>query len=349
MNHVKSLLKKYIPDLYYDLGTALFLAKGFAKHYLPVLLRNGATEAPHQIRIESSSICNLRCQHCPTGTWSNQQHNFRGLMDPELFDSLVGQLRQIPQIQGACLYLGGEALVNKQLPDMLARLKRETHVKRTWLSTNGMLLTEEMGRRLLEAGIDKLAVSIDGRSPEDNDALRLGARYETVRDNALRFKAMAEGRPVQVRIDNCVVAYAGEFADYVLPPVPEFIRRDFPGFVHNALYAKRWPLIETDKSSYAEMRFARWRGYKAMCLEPFKEICVRANGDVVPCCQDLTSHHVLGNAKEQSLMEIWNGAPYRNLRKSLATAGLLGELPRMCRECVIHTKQILVAPRPLGG
>lgn len=346
---VKAFLKRSFPDLYAGLGEARLQSRSFLQHYLPVLLRGGRANPFEQIRIEASSICNLRCQHCPTGTWSNQQRNFRGLLDPGLFENLIGQLKEMPQVQGACMYFGGEALINKKLPEMLLRLKQETNIKHTWLSTNGMLLDEEMALRLVASGVDKMAISIDGRSPEDNDRLRLGASYVKVRENALRFKKLAEGLPIQVRIDNSFVAHEGEFVDYCFPEVPGFIREDFPGFVHNSIYAKRWPLIDEELSSYAALRFARWRGYKTVCMEPFKEICVRANGDVVPCCYDITSHLVLGNAKEQSLLEIWNGKPYRKLRQSIASNGIIGGLPRLCRECVIQTQQILTVPANGGG
>ena len=36
-------------------------------------------------------------------------------------------------------------------------------------------------------------------------------------------------------------------------------------------------------------------------------ITIRSNGDVVPCCYDLTSKLVMGNIRENSLAQIWNG------------------------------------------
>jgi radical SAM protein with 4Fe4S-binding SPASM domain len=40
------------------------------------------------------------------------------------------------------------------------------------------------------------------------------------------------------------------------------------------------------------------------------------NGDVVPCCYDFDGRMVLGNLRQQSIAEIWNGAAYGKLRRA---------------------------------
>jgi radical SAM protein with 4Fe4S-binding SPASM domain len=55
------------------------------------------------------------------------------------------------------------------------------------------------------------------------------------------------------------------------------------------------------------------------------------NGDVVLCCDDWNHSTVLGNLKEQTIEEIWNGEKLRNIRK----AHINGEFykVRLCSEC----------------
>src|SRR6185295_10842697 len=55
------------------------------------------------------------------------------------------------------------------------------------------------------------------------------------------------------------------------------------------------------------------------------------NGDLITCCMDWRRARVLGNAREDSLYNLWNGTRYQTLR-DLSDAGRLNELP-LCREC----------------
>jgi cyclic pyranopterin phosphate synthase len=49
------------------------------------------------------------------------------------------------------------------------------------------------------------------------------------------------------------------------------------------------------------------------CPRPFLEMSFQHNGDVLPCC--LLDDYVLGNIKDKSIAELWNGEKIQNLRK----------------------------------
>jgi hypothetical protein len=51
------------------------------------------------------------------------------------------------------------------------------------------------------------------------------------------------------------------------------------------------------------------------CPSLFHYIGVLWNGDMVPCCHDVAGHRVMGNARTQSLKEVWNSSAYRDLRR----------------------------------
>jgi radical SAM protein with 4Fe4S-binding SPASM domain len=48
---------------------------------------------------------------------------------------------------------------------------------------------------------------------------------------------------------------------------------------------------------------------KQVCPFIFYMLGIKANGDVLPCCIDWKATMKLGNVKEQSIKEIWEGAP----------------------------------------
>lgn len=72
------------------------------------------------------------------------------------------------------------------------------------------------------------------------------------------------------------------------------------------------------------------------CHIPWQEMNVDADGNVTPCCNWKSHNNVdnpyCGNAKEQTLAEIWNGPVYRNLRKHMAA----GDLEKAgCAKCIL--------------
>jgi len=68
-------------------------------------------------------------------------------------------------------------------------------------------------------------------------------------------------------------------------------------------------------------------------------ITVRWNGDVVPCCYDLTSKLIMGNVKNSMLIDIWNNNKYNVLRSSIANRNHIS----ICKKCsVVNNKRYLI-------
>ena len=71
----------------------------------------------------------------------------------------------------------------------------------------------------------------------------------------------------------------------------------------------RW-LYENDKDLKSKSHYS-----KQYCEYPWLSLSIMADGNVVPCTQISNHEIVLGNVKENTLEEIWNGKKYQELRK----------------------------------
>jgi radical SAM protein with 4Fe4S-binding SPASM domain len=73
---------------------------------------------------------------------------------------------------------------------------------------------------------------------------------------------------------------------------------------------------------------------KTMCLFPWTHMYVHTTGDVFPCCiaEPLNKNLSLGNVKTQTIDEIWNGEPYKKLRKDMVE----GRQDPHCNQCYIR-------------
>ncbi len=70
---------------------------------------------------------------------------------------------------------------------------------------------------------------------------------------------------------------------------------------------------------------------KKRCFRASTNCVIDFKGNVLLCCDDFTSHYILGNIHKESLEMIWNSKQAREIRKKLRKGIFENE---MCRNCV---------------
>jgi radical SAM protein with 4Fe4S-binding SPASM domain len=66
------------------------------------------------------------------------------------------------------------------------------------------------------------------------------------------------------------------------------------------------------------------------CPTLWSGLTILADGRLVPCCLDPRAEMVLGHV-DDGIFNVWNGEPYRNLRKQIATDKKKIKLCAMCQ------------------
>ena len=119
---------------------------------------------PVCLYLETTNRCNLLCTTCPR---TYEQLEPEADMSWELFTSLI---EQYPRIARVVLHGIGEPMLVKDIAERVAYLKaRGIYVL---FNTNGTLLTEANGRKLIEAGLDELRVSLDAAEADVYEMVR---------------------------------------------------------------------------------------------------------------------------------------------------------------------------------
>lgn len=108
--------------------------------------------------IETSSLCNLKCEYCP----ARLQHKHRevGLMEWEVFEAAIDWVKYLCK-QGTQKELNlfgiGEPLLNKDIIKMVEYARNKLPFRqRLHLNTNGILLTDKLAISLKRAGISSI-------------------------------------------------------------------------------------------------------------------------------------------------------------------------------------------------
>jgi MoaA/NifB/PqqE/SkfB family radical SAM enzyme len=123
------------------------------------LLAKGALDTDHPIMAHIIPIrrCNLSCTYC------NEYDDFS---KPVPLDVILRRLEQLGNLKTGVITLsGGEPLLHPELDEIIRGIRR--HATLAGMITNGYLLTAERVRRLNNAGLDYLQISIDNVMPDD--------------------------------------------------------------------------------------------------------------------------------------------------------------------------------------
>ncbi len=116
-----------------------------------------ATDALRKVHVETTSHCNLDCPMCVRHGWEEPL----GHMPPARFERLLQGLPADDAGRITLAFSGfGEPLVNPDSIAMMWRTSAQGH--RVELITNGLLVDESVARTLVDVGVAKVTVSVDG-------------------------------------------------------------------------------------------------------------------------------------------------------------------------------------------
>ena len=116
---------------------------------------------PYEVRIETINACNSTCAFCPMNIYSEETKNRTTVrMDEDLFEKIIKELHNEKFDGDLKFYTENEPLLDRRLTDFVREAKNNIpDVKRIQIDTNGLLLTEELGINLIEAGISHLHIN----------------------------------------------------------------------------------------------------------------------------------------------------------------------------------------------
>jgi MoaA/NifB/PqqE/SkfB family radical SAM enzyme len=141
-----------------------------------LLLRRSADHLT-KVYVEVTTACNLSCRTCVRNAWDEPV----GTMPLELFERLLEHLRAFPRPLTVFFGGYGEPLTHHHLIRMLHMAKAGG--ARVELITNGTLMDESFCRALIDAGVDRVWVSIDGLTPTSYANIRHGGQLGSVQEN----------------------------------------------------------------------------------------------------------------------------------------------------------------------
>lgn len=230
----------------------------------------------------------------------------------------------------------GEPLLDREIYEKIAFV-RERGI-RVSFNTNASLLDGTSVRRLVEAGLDEIFISVDAWSKESFARIRPPLDYDRVRANIeelLGVKAALGSRNPKVSITYVIQdgneAEVGSFVSHWSGRCDQLI----------VAYAQDWAgQVKVPSSNSPHIQNGRCLDFNP-CDYLWTSLSVQHDGSVALCCEDFEGRIALGNVRRQSLEEIWRGSLLQKYRQA-HLAGRRGSMP-LCRGCHRHINWINVS------
>ena len=153
-----------------------------------VIEKKSLKERPWRLfQVESAIACNLKCVMCPWREIAKKVEN-RGIMTPEVWQAIRPYL---DRVQSVDFTGGGEPLLQPHLAEWIADATGAGC--ETGFLSNGLLLTEDRLKKILDAGINWMCISMDGADADMYNKIRIGSNFDRVCENVANIARLRTG------------------------------------------------------------------------------------------------------------------------------------------------------------
>lgn len=319
---------------------------------------------PKSIFIETTNICNLKCTFCP----SQLSTRPRGIMEFDLFKKIIDELKE-EKVKHINLWMQGEPFLNPNILRYVDYAEKAGLW--TGLITNGTLITrmKEIYIKLLRDfkhiviyisyyGTDKNIFGLTHAKEIDFQAYTEGIRWLIGEQIKSKKQTKIELRLIINRYNEIfegltTIKTIKTIAEDWNPYLDALKEKNGPGLRTASIDAKKAIKTINDKNFYdveilpnislhfyMAMDWAKTfkpAGIKMLprkhgyCQSVYVCLAVLWNGDCIICCLDYDGLNIVGNAKDASLLDIWNGQRIRKIRNAMNKHIFIQPLCQRCK------------------
>lgn len=295
--------------------------------------------SPLRVLIDPSDICNFKCSYC----FQSCDKGFRGqIMEKKLFLQILEQLKEFDNpINIVHLFGLGEPMLNPDLPEFVYRLKESNVANEVAITSNGSKLTEDYSQSLIDAGLDRLSISLNGiedRHFEKNVGTKVD--FFKMYHQIQYFYNIRQQCHLHIKINGeCFTEDEKDHFVELFKDYSDTLNIDHVVNVWSGITIKEQNSNETMYGLKPSNNIGRY-----ICPQMFYEIMVHSDGSVSPCCVDYHyKKENLGNVKTETLKNIWNSSRLQQVRRDMITGKCSYEI---CKQCTYPTEAATVNLSP---
>jgi len=242
-------------------------------------------------------------------------------MPIDSYREIVDQLS--PHLVYLTLYFQGEPMLNRNFIEMVTYAKQKRIFVAT--STNGHFLDDSSARKIVESGLDRLIISLDGIDQSTYEKYRVGGKLDTVLTgiaNIMKWKKELHSSRPFVELQFLVLGTnehqiqdIQRFANSILADKLSFKSAQLYNFGDNPFITSKPAFSRYEKSSEGKLKIRN--SLPNRCHRMWHSSVITWDGKILPCCFDKDAGHVLGDLAAESFATTWRGPGYKEFRKGI--------------------------------
>ena len=276
----------------------------------------------NELRVETSTCCNAACVFCP---WPTDDFTRpKRIMSLSTYKFYLD--KAIKELGDKLIHTSfsgfGEIFTDKTIIEKIEYACSKG--LKVHILSNGSLITEEHIDTMFKAGIADIRFSLH---TNDSDSYAKVMNFGNEKFNFKKTKST---------IDYAIDTKPEDIEVIITADIVEENKADVDGLIkefedrcvleiwypHNWVYGKKYRDVNDPQ---------RWERFT--CGRPASgPIQLQIEGDVIMCCFDFDNKMVLGNFKDQTFEEIYNGPIFNNIYKHHDN-GTCGESDLICNGC----------------
>jgi len=279
------------------------------------------SDFPVYLRVEPTSVCNLRCVMCFQVDKSfSSNRDYMGNMDISLFKDVINQAYE-GGTKAITLASRGEPFVHPNIGEMLEYCEGKFFELK--LNTNATLLKEPVIHQIFNSNVSDLVFSIDSYSKEEYESIRVRGKFEKVLNNIIKVHDIREkyypNSRTATRISGVQISPKQDIEKF-----KNFWEKICDHVVIKSCY-ERWDTYNNPDIP----------GVLPPCSELWTGMYVWYDGVCNPCDTDYKSKLKVGSIHQNDIRSIWHGEIYRSLREKH-----LGSKRSSCFPCGKCTRDV---------
>jgi radical SAM protein with 4Fe4S-binding SPASM domain len=307
----------------------------FTYQFSKIVGKNYHKGFPVSISIEPTTACNLGCPECPSGLKKFTRPI--GNLKEDFFLKFLDQVSA--KITYMNFYFQGEPFINSNFLEMVKTASKKRIYTST--STNAHFITDEVAKKTILSGLDRLIISIDGTTQEVYENYRVNGKLNKViegTEKMVQWKKQLKSNTPYL-IFQFLVVKPNEHQIEEIKILAKKIGVDEVKFKTAQVYNfKNGNNLIPDNSKYARYKLQNDGTYNIKnnlannCWKMWHSCVVTWDGLVVPCCFDKDASQRLGDLKHLTFKQIWRGDKYSEFRQSLLKSRSEIEICKNCSE-----------------
>lgn len=316
----------------YDLKKRIMSGERFERDFLIHRLESYRSPDPVVYNIETTNACNMRCEMCPRTTMMTRPVE---TMDPLVFKRIVDQLTPfssdqlirweafaeskygisknemsenhyflyvIPRV--IVLHGYGDPLLDKNMPQYIEWMTARG--LESYFSCNPANINMERTIETFENGLGYVKYSIESVDDLRHKEVRgQASNFTESYKNILKLLDLKAKRNYKTTIVITMINLNKPWQQDEF----ERLKEAFAGmdvYVYLKSQDQMWY-----EDNNQQTQSIHWLEF---CQFPWSSMTVKSNGECAECVEDFNNEIILGDAKKDSLYDIWNGPKYHQFR-----------------------------------